>query len=132
MEVQICKINDSYFCIWFEEGKFFMEDVEYKKSLPLVKLHLVWFVDRISELLQGQSSSFFIQRAKDMVGVVKITKFLGNTEWVMRCIVWLETGGRDIPMGLKFSSHLTLQLIHLRRKGKADFVSPFSVTSEEI
>uniref|UniRef100_A0A0A0K157 Uncharacterized protein n=1 Tax=Cucumis sativus TaxID=3659 RepID=A0A0A0K157_CUCSA len=33
-----------------------------------------------------------------MVGVVKITKFLGNTEWVMRCIVWLETGGRDIPM----------------------------------
>lgn len=52
------QINDSYFCIWFDDGKFIVEDVEYKKSLPLVKSHLDWFVDQISENLEEQSFFF--------------------------------------------------------------------------
>ena len=51
VELEICKIADSYYCIWFENGLFQIEDVDFRKILQISKDRLIWFIEALSELV---------------------------------------------------------------------------------
>ncbi|TYK31680.1 copper-transporting ATPase PAA1 [Cucumis melo var. makuwa] len=42
IEVKSYKIQDSFYCVWFERGYFHIEDVDFRKILKVSKLQLEW------------------------------------------------------------------------------------------
>lgn len=64
MEIVSCKINETFFCTWFEDGNFLVEDLEARKVIYLSKSHLLWMVEQISDLLNG-SSVRFLREVRD-------------------------------------------------------------------
>lgn len=80
LEVESCKIQGSFYCIWFEGGVFNIEDVEAKKFIPISATQLRWFINSISKLLQGPSDRYFQKKNRDDYGPSSISKFKANAE----------------------------------------------------
>ena len=75
MEVESCKVVDSFYCIWFEKGLFHIDDVYLRKILRVTKHQLKWFIDSLSDLVQGLERKFFLKNGNDGNGASKLTKF---------------------------------------------------------
>lgn len=71
MEVVSCKIINSYFCTWFENGKFIIEDLEVRKTIYLLESLMKWMVKQILDLLTGSSVRFFLREVHDDSGAMK-------------------------------------------------------------
>lgn len=102
MEVVSCKINGYFFCTWFEDGKFVVEDVEARKVIQLSESRVYWTVKQLADLLNGSSVCFFSRETRDNLGAMRISKFKNTSGWNLRCVVWLAIGGRlfvHIPEG---------------------------------
>ena len=61
MEIESCKIIDLFYCIWFENGLFQVEDVDANKILPLSNFELSWLQEVFSELSQKPENQFFLK-----------------------------------------------------------------------
>lgn len=93
MEVESCKIDHLFYCIWYENGTFLVEDMEAKKILPISNSQLVWFQEAISQLSQKPENEYLFKKEKFEKVVTKFSKFRAKKGWVMRCFVWPCKGG---------------------------------------
>lgn len=93
MEVRSCKINNSFYRIWFEANLFNREDIEDKKNIQISLSQLRWFVEVIHELLQSPNC-FYLKNGRDDFEATRLSKFRSNSGWVLRCVVWPTFDGR--------------------------------------
>ena len=68
MEIVSCKINGLYFCSWFEDGHYIIEDVEAQKAIHLSDSQLISLVNQLSDLPNGSSIRFFLREMRDDSG----------------------------------------------------------------
>lgn len=52
MEINSCRIDSMFFCIWAVNECFMLEDVNRKMPLPLHPTQLLWFENHMVELVQ--------------------------------------------------------------------------------
>ena len=86
MEVKSSKIVDSFYCIWFEEGRFHIEDVDFQKVPNLSKNQLEWFIDSIAALVNEPTWKFFSKSGSDETGITRLSKFRTPSGWFLRCV----------------------------------------------
>jgi len=86
MEVKSCRIQDSFYCIWFERGYFHVEDVDFRIIRKVSKLQLEWFVEAITNLVKEPEWKFFLENRNEGRESARLTKFRTPSGWFMRCV----------------------------------------------
>ena len=92
MEVKNCKIVNSFYCIWFEKGRFHIEDVDFQKIISLSKTQLEWFIVSTSALVKEPDWKFFSKFGRDETGFTKLSKFRSPSGWCLRCVARSSSG----------------------------------------
>lgn len=93
MEVVSCKVSQSHYCIWNDEGCVHIEDVEACRILSVSENHLQWILTALSKLLRGPADGYFQNFGEMNGGRLKISKFKAKIGWVLSCDYWPYSGG---------------------------------------
>ena len=86
MEVKSFKIQDSFYCIWFEREYFHIEDVDFRNILKVSKLQLEWFMEAITNLVKEPEWKFFLENRNEGRESARLTKFRTRSGWLMRYV----------------------------------------------
>ena len=93
MEEARSKFLHSHFCVWLNNDRFHVEDVEAQRSLVISKAHLNWFLTVIVELVRCLEDHFFLKFGELDRGRRKLSKFRSENGWVLCCDFWLASDG---------------------------------------
>lgn len=82
MEVVSCKILHSHFCIWLNNDRFHVEDVEAQRSLVISETHPNCFLAEIVELVRAPEDRFFLKFGELDFGRTMLSQFRSENGWV--------------------------------------------------
>ena len=90
-----CCIDKSYYCIWFKNEFFFLEDQKFKSAIPLSFSHLRWFEKAVVEMMLRPDTHNFSKQDRDEFGTTRIQKRWFSSGAIIDCIIWpILVGGR--------------------------------------
>lgn len=93
MEVVRCKLNQSHYCIWKEEGSCQIEDMEAKRILSVSDNQLCCILSATSKLLRTPVDSYFNKFGNTDKGRLKIWQIQAKFGWIRSCDHWPFVGG---------------------------------------
>lgn len=110
MDIKSCNINTRHYCIWVDDSRFSVEDLERGQKVLSSRM-MEWFVENLSNMIKDQVQAFFLDKTRNGRGISRPAKFCSKEEWLVECAFWPSSGGKKnihIPTGRNKQGWLSL------------------------